>query len=81
MPAPFLQGDNGAGMAGKRISDRGGRRTDTAERGFGRDSKVQPGSQPPDPGHLQQPRQSGRGDKPPSGQEKARPRDTGRSGA
>jgi hypothetical protein len=73
-------------MAGKRISDHGGgRSTDTEPRGFDRRPNVQPGrpagSPPPDPGHLEQPRQSGRGDKPPSGQEKGRPRDTGRSGA
>ena len=66
-------------MAGKRISDHGGgRSTETDKRDFHRGP---PGGPPPDPGHLQQPRQSGKGDKPPSGQEKARPRDTGRSGA
>jgi hypothetical protein len=74
------------GMPGKRISDLGGgRRTDTDRRGFDKGPNVQPGrppgSPPPDPGDLRQPRQSGRGDKPPRGQEKARPRDTGRSGA
>ena len=66
-------------MAGKRISDHGGGRdTDTRERDF---ERRPPGSPPPDPGHLQQPRQSGHGDKPPRGQEKGRPRDTDRSGA
>jgi hypothetical protein len=66
-------------MADKRISDQGsGRSTETEPRGFHRRP---PGSPPPDPGHLQQPRQSGDGDKPPRGQEKGRPRDTDRSGA
>jgi hypothetical protein len=73
-------------MERKRISDHGGgRSTDTAQRGFTKGPNVQPGrppgSPPPDPGHLEQPRQSGKGDKPPRGQEKGRPRDTDRSGA
>jgi hypothetical protein len=69
-------------MAGKRMSDHGGgRSTDTEKRDFGRGPDAKPGSSPPDPGHLEQPRQSGKGHKPPSGQEKGRPRDTGRSGA
>jgi hypothetical protein len=65
-------------MTGTRISDQGSRRsTETDKRDFHRD----PPGRPPDPGHLQQPRQSGHGDKPPHGQEKGRPRDTDRSGA
>lgn len=73
-------------MTRKTIADHGaGRDTKTEQRGFTRGPNVQPGrppgSPPPDPGHLRQPRQSGAGDKPPRGQEKARPRDTGRSGA
>jgi hypothetical protein len=73
-------------MARKRISDLGGgRRTDTEERGFTKGPNVQPGrppgSPPPDPGDLRQPRQSGRGKKPPNHQEHGRPRDTDRSGA
>jgi hypothetical protein len=73
-------------MAGKRIRDHGGgRSSETDQRDFDRGPNVQPGrppgSPPPDPGHLEQPRQSGHGDKPPRGQEKGRPRDTGRSGA
>jgi hypothetical protein len=73
-------------MAGKRIRDHGGGRSSaTDQRDFDRGPNVQPGrppgSPPPDPGHLEQPRQSGHGDKPPRGQEKGRPRDTGRSGA
>jgi hypothetical protein len=63
----------------------GGRKIDTGQRGFTRGPNAQPGrppgSPPSEPGHLKQPRQSGRGRKPPHGQERARPRDTGRSGA
>ncbi|HEX6977749.1 MAG TPA: hypothetical protein VF342_00485 [Alphaproteobacteria bacterium] len=58
---------------------------ETARRNFTRGPNVQPGhppgSPPPDEGHLARRRQSGRGRNPPAGQEKARPRDTGRSGA
>ena len=68
-------------MAGKRIADQGGGRdTATDRRDFDR-APPAPGAKRPQPGHLQQPRQSGTGSKPPEGQEKARPRDTGRSGA
>jgi hypothetical protein len=73
-------------MTRKTIANHGaGRSTETDERGFTRGPNVQPGrpsrGKPPDPGELQQPRQSGTGRKPPQGQEKSRPRDTGRSGA
>jgi hypothetical protein len=69
-------------MAGKSIADRGsGKDTTTASRDFERGADAPPGRKPPDPGHLKQPRQSGAGHKLPTGQEKARPRDTGRSGA
>jgi hypothetical protein len=69
-------------MERRRISDQGGgRKADTEQRGFDKGPGRPPGSPPPDPGHLKQPRQSGHGDKPPRGQEKARPRDTDRSGA
>lgn len=68
-------------MARKTIADHGaGRDTTTEERDFERGSRDRPGKKP-DPGHLKQPRQSGSGSKPPNGQEKSRPRDTGRSGA
>jgi hypothetical protein len=73
-------------MTRKTIADHGAGRSDgTDKRRFDRGPNVQPGrppgSKPPDPGHLQQPRQSGTGSKPPDKQEKSRPRDTGRSGA
>jgi hypothetical protein len=73
-------------MERKRMSDHGGGlKTETGPREFTKGPNVQPGrppgSPPPDPGHLQQPRQSGKGDKPPRDREHGRPRDTGRSGA
>jgi hypothetical protein len=58
-----------------------GRDTTTGKRKFERGADPAPGRKRPDPGHLKQPRQSGSGSKPPHGQEKSRPRDTGRSGA
>ena len=65
-----------------KTSDRGGNRdTTTGKRDFGQGTGARPGKTPPDPGHLHRKRQSGSGRKPPEGQEKARPRDTGRSGA
>ncbi|GEM_PF-6620742 len=59
--------------------------TKTSPRDFTRGPNVQPGhppgSPPPDGGRLVRRRQSGHGRNPSAGQEKARPRDTGRSGA
>lgn len=61
------------------------RSTDTEPRDFTEDPNVQPGrppgSPPPDPGRLDHRRQSGTRRAPPAGEEKARPRDTDRSGA
>ena len=69
-------------MAGKTIADHGaGRDTATAKRDFQRGAAKPSGVKRPDPGHLAPERQSGKGTKPPHGQEKSRPRDTGRSGA
>jgi hypothetical protein len=69
-------------MTGKTIAGHGGGRdTSTEKRDFGGGADAPPGKKGPDPGLLKRPRQSGSGSKPPEGQEKARPRDTGRSGA
>jgi hypothetical protein len=61
------------------------RSDDTDTRDFDRGPNVQPGrppgSPPPDPGRLDHRRQSGTSPEPPEGEEKFRPKNTGRTGA